>query len=58
MSLEELVNVHQYDMVSGPDSQLLESPLNGHASYLEVGVLKVLNGGQITGVMVMLLTSR
>ena len=43
VSLEELVNVHQYDVDSGRDSQLLESPLDGHASDLEVGVLKVLN---------------
>ena len=43
VSLEELVNVHQYDVDSGRDSQLLEAPLDGHASDLQVGVLEVLN---------------
>ena len=43
MSLEELVNVHQYDVDSGRDSQLLESPLDDHAFDLQVGVLEVLN---------------
>ena len=43
VSLEELVNVHKYDVDSGRDSQLLEAPLNGHASDLQVSVLKVLN---------------
>ena len=43
VSLEELVNVHQYDVDSGRDSQLLEAPLDGHASDLQVSVLKVLN---------------
>ena len=36
VSLEELVNVHQYDMDSGRDSQVLESSQNCHASNLEV----------------------